>query len=124
MPRSTNHYGNKTETAFAKRAQAKGYAVLRRGWPDFLLMRQRSDKSFEFLAVEVKRAGDVIRPDQVTMHAALSQMGVRVFVWTPSSRQLKRLDIDPLPILQQFIAEQTQDYALVQLAELRELQGR
>ncbi len=117
-------YGNVTESAFADRALKKGWAVLRRGWPDFLLMREKSDKSFEFMAVEVKRDSDIMRPDQIVMHAALAALGVRVFIWTPTSRQLKKLQVDPVATLQKYIQHETQDYALVRLAELRTLQGR
>ncbi len=111
------------ETVFAERALKKGWAVLRRGWPDFLLMREKGANAFEFIAVEVKGGGDCIRPDQAVMHAALQAMGIRVFIWTPNTKQLKKLQIDPSGTLQKFIQQETQDYAIVQLAELNRLRS-
>ncbi len=63
-------------------ALAKGYEVLRRGWPDFCLV-----KGEEVIFVEVKsleHGGDSpaarLTPDQVRMCKVLQRMGMLVYI--------------------------------------------
>jgi len=55
--------------------EQKGWTVLTNGWPDFLLVRGN-----EIQAVEIKRRGDKVRPEQVEMHKALSKAGLFTFI--------------------------------------------
>lgn len=61
---------------------ARGYTVLRNGWPDFLVMEK--DRPFGLrprgFALELKRGADRVRDEQVEMHRALAQFGVLTHV--------------------------------------------
>jgi hypothetical protein len=60
-------------------AEAKGYEVLRYGWPDMLLYRA-SDKKAVFL--EVKAPTDKMNNYQQRMHQVLRELGLNVQVFT------------------------------------------
>lgn len=55
-----------------------GYIVLRRGWPDFLVVSPDRLRGF---AIEFKADGDRLSREQEQMHAVLSQLGLLVRVW-------------------------------------------
>jgi hypothetical protein len=59
-------------------AKAKGYEVLRHGWPDMLLYRA-SDKKAVFL--EVKSPTDKVNAYQRRMHQILKELGLDVQVF-------------------------------------------
>jgi len=60
-------------------AEARGYEVLRYGWPDMLLYRA-SDKKAVFL--EVKSPTDKVNNYQRRMHQVLKELGLNVQVFT------------------------------------------
>jgi Holliday junction resolvase len=53
----------------------KGFEVLRRGWPDFLVLNGTHG-----FAIELKIGNDKVSEDQTRMHEALARFGIRVFV--------------------------------------------
>jgi len=55
----------------------RGWKVLRRGWPDFLVMDKGWSRGF---ALEVKRNGDKLTEEQAEMHKALARFGIMVHV--------------------------------------------
>lgn len=55
-----------------------GYTVLRRGWPDFLVISPDRQRGF---AIEFKATGDHLSDDQIKMHSVLAQLGLLVRVW-------------------------------------------
>lgn len=60
--RTTNYAERKIALEYA----AKGYSVIRGGWPDFLAIR-----GDEVVGIEVKSDDDPLSPDQKVMHALL-----------------------------------------------------
>ncbi len=63
------------ESWFISEAQRRGFSVHRSGWPDYLIMRSGS-----FYFVEVKSKNDKLSRAQIEMHAALSEIGIKVVV--------------------------------------------
>lgn len=57
-----------TEQEVRKILQSEDWIVLRKGWPDFLCLRND-----EVIAVEVKSGGDDYRPEQLAIIDALGQ---------------------------------------------------
>ncbi len=75
-------HGNHPEATFHDLAAAKGWEVLRGGWPDFALM---ADGVLRL--VEVKSACDDLCDGQVELYEMLGKAGIQVYVWwelTPS----------------------------------------
>jgi hypothetical protein len=62
---------NPLEVQIKQQLEADGWTVLRHGWPDFFCVKGLLRK-----AVEVKSAGDSIRPAQAKMHDALRLAGI------------------------------------------------
>ena len=56
---------------------AKGFIVLRRGWPDFLVVSPNKDRGF---GLELKSKQDKLSEDQRLMHEALAHFGLPVLV--------------------------------------------
>lgn len=71
---------NKTEAAFIEAAGRAGYAVYKRGWPDFLITNGN-----RICAVEVKPHNHGLRGPQITVMKLLTSRGVPCFVWTPTT---------------------------------------
>jgi Holliday junction resolvase len=57
---------NYSEEKIRKQYEAKGFTVLRGGWPDFLAI-----KDGQVIGIEVKSGNDKLRPAQEKMHKAL-----------------------------------------------------
>lgn len=68
---------NLTEAAFVLWAEAEGWKVTKRGWPDFIC--RRGD---EVMAVEVKGHHDWMRPEQWAAVKDLRMVGLPTFLWT------------------------------------------
>lgn len=68
-----------SERRYAQAREQAGYKVFYGGWPDFLMVAPDGTVSF----VELKDAGDVVRPNQAAMHAALTNAGLTVAVVGP-----------------------------------------
>jgi len=72
---------NRREREIARRYEADGWAVLRNGAPDFLVLRvveQNGEKVIsEVQAVEVKAPGDRLTLEQALYRKALEKLGVR-----------------------------------------------
>lgn len=62
------------EQIAAEHLRARGFTLLRSGWPDFMC----ATKNGRWVAVEVKGPGDETRPNQDAMHAALARAGVKI----------------------------------------------
>lgn len=69
---------NKTEQMFVVWAEAQGWSVTKRGWPDFIC--RRGD---EIMAVEVKGGNDGVRPEQAQTLRDLKDAGLPTYVWWP-----------------------------------------
>lgn len=72
------------EAAFSDYAEAKGYAVYRAGWPDFLCRNPASKRVF---LVEVKSDTDRLRDSQIAVFSGLEEAGVNVRIWRPGMDQ-------------------------------------
>jgi hypothetical protein len=68
------------ELAFALWAEAVGWVVTKRGWPDFICYREK-----QLMAVEVKAGKDGLRVEQVNALSALNRAGIPTYVWTRES---------------------------------------
>lgn len=73
--RCTAH-GSSAEAAFKQRALAKGWTVLRAGWPDYLIAGKGKPQF-----VEVKSDMDSLSDGQVELFEALGTAGINVMVW-------------------------------------------
>lgn len=69
---------NDTEEAFAALARSEGWAVTKRGWPDFICRRDG-----ELMVVEVKGRNDGLSYEQWQMIRDLRAAGIPTFVWNP-----------------------------------------
>jgi hypothetical protein len=63
------------ESWLKKEFEATGHLVLRSGWPDFVIISP-TEKPF---CVEAKQGHDKLRPNQITMRAALVRGGMKVY---------------------------------------------
>ena len=63
------------ETKVIASAASKGWRVLTKGWPDFLLI-----KNGRLMAVEAKAKGDKLRPHQKEVLLALESAGIPTYV--------------------------------------------
>ena len=70
----------KNEEAVLDEFKAQGWAAIRNGWPDYLLIRSKDDGKLEFMGLEVKHGNDTLRDAQLCMHAALISAGIKVVV--------------------------------------------
>lgn len=69
---------NPAEAEFFDIADAAGWHIGTRVWPDFFL--QRGDR---IIAVEVDMPGRKLRPEKARLQAILGQFGIPVCQWTP-----------------------------------------
>ena len=83
---------NSNEQKVAEYLQKKrGFRVIRRGWPDFLCVRQEYNKITKsytgrfsgIVAVEVKAGKDRLSEDQAIVHAVLKLAGIPTYVLKP-----------------------------------------
>jgi hypothetical protein len=73
---------NRTEALFAAGMRERGWMLCKRGWPDFLCMRE---KDGHVIVVEVKPRSDRrLRREQAIVLGALAAHGVPVARWAPS----------------------------------------
>ena len=110
------------EKTFIKRAESKGWHVLRAGWPDFMLVRQAAG-GLEFQAVEVKtdHEDDPLRDTQRLMIAALVLQGIPVSVWSAESHTLRKVErLDAQGIIDNYFRKIEGDKVRTGLKELRE----
>lgn len=68
---------NKTEARIHKDILDGGHTVLRKGWPDFLVLTGSDD----LFVVEVKAKGDEVRPSQRVVLEALARRGIDTYIW-------------------------------------------
>lgn len=75
------------EEGFKEAVEKDGWKVIRKGWPDFLLMR-----GDEMRAYEIKSAADTLTPEQEETLAALIRAGidVRVFYMDTDCAKVKK----------------------------------
>jgi hypothetical protein len=59
-----------------KKLSAKGNTVIRKGWPDFLIINE----SQTIFCVEVKHGGDKLSEEQITLHKILNSHGIKTVV--------------------------------------------
>lgn len=69
---------NVIEQQFRELAEAEGWDVTKRGWPDFLCRRNG-----ELMAVEVKGPHDGLSAEQYEAISDLRRAGIPTFVWSP-----------------------------------------
>lgn len=70
---------NQAEATFRINAEASGWKVLHRGWPDFFCK-----KDGRIVLVEVKpRATSPLKREQARVMSALAAFGIPCFKWSP-----------------------------------------
>jgi hypothetical protein len=69
-------HGSNAEAAFKRRAESKGWTVLRAGWPDYLITDGGKPRF-----VEVKSETDTLSEGQVELFEGLEKAGIRVVIW-------------------------------------------
>lgn len=70
---------NEAEGLFYEQMQANGWSLTKRGWPDFLCVRDG-----KLCAVEVKPRSDVpLKKNQLAIMGLLSAHGIACYKWTP-----------------------------------------
>lgn len=68
---------NKNEAkAYLELTETCGFAVLNKGWPDFLVLQNEDD----FFLVEVKGPGDWVKPQQRVVMEMLASKGINVYI--------------------------------------------
>jgi hypothetical protein len=80
-PKRRRPRGNPAEAAFFEELTADGWEVFKRGWPDFICVRNG-----KVLLVEVKPTPvEGLRHDQVFILQLLADAGLNVAVWNPKT---------------------------------------
>jgi hypothetical protein len=73
---------NEAEAECVARLQARGWTVCRRGWPDFIAV-----KDGRIIAIEVKpRHGQPVKREQAFVLDWLARAGLDVYTWTPDDQ--------------------------------------
>jgi hypothetical protein len=76
---STKRPKNASEGAFWDAAQATGWTVSKRGWPDFICWKDE-----QLMVVEVKRhRGYRLKRHQTKVMIELAKRGIACYQWTP-----------------------------------------
>lgn len=70
---------SEAEFYFRKLAEEKGWTLFKRGWPDFLCLRNG-----EVVFVEVKNGRDNVSESQRKVLNILSGLGLKCYVWRPT----------------------------------------
>jgi len=81
---------NALETNISNALEKRGWTVLRRGWPDFLIYLEGHAGQFRVAAVEVKSDSDNLSEQQEEMHRVLRAVGLRAGITQPTEEQLMR----------------------------------
>lgn len=68
---------NTLEEMVRQEFEAKGFTVLKKGWPDFMVIDENNNAAF---TVEVKSSIDSLSPEQIRMHECLHRLGVRTYI--------------------------------------------
>jgi len=72
-------YKNKAEGAFKKEMEGKGWDITKRGWPDFICLRDD-----DVVFVEVKKNKDIpLKKSQLKIMKILADHGIPCFRWSP-----------------------------------------
>jgi hypothetical protein len=79
---------NVTESAFTRRATSLGWAVIKRGFPDYICWQGK-----QVIFVEVKPEGDELSIYQQMVMQLLLSLGLECFKWTPL-KGLQKLKFD------------------------------
>ncbi len=78
---------NKAERLFCNSMLEKGWKILRRGWPDYFLFKKKGNK---LCVVEIKKSEGVhLKAEQFIVLDALSNIGIKCYVWRPKSKLTK-----------------------------------
>jgi hypothetical protein len=75
------------EEAALEEFKADGWCAFRNGWPDYLLIRSKSDGKSELMGLEVKCDRDSLKTNQLIIHTALSMYGIKVVVKRVKSKK-------------------------------------
>jgi hypothetical protein len=75
------------EEAALEEFKAEGGHAFRNGWPDYLLIRTKSDGTSELMGLEVKCGRDSLKTHQLKIHTALSMYGIKVVVKKVKSKK-------------------------------------
>lgn len=79
MDQQTRQPKNPAEGKFFEEANAKGWTVSKRGWPDFFCV-----KDGNIILVEVKKhRGRNLKRSQLTVLRSLARYGVPCYRWSP-----------------------------------------
>ena len=70
---------NGAERLFHERAEANGWRVTRRGWPDFFCWNEDGN----FFAVEIKRPRQRLKKHQAAVLQILADHGIPAYRWDP-----------------------------------------
>lgn len=79
------HSCSKAEAQFIRKSRQKGWKVYRKGWPDFICI-----KDDRLICVEVKGENDKLRPHQEAMLRLLQKHGIDCYLYCPDNRALMK----------------------------------
>src|SRR5438094_498260 len=82
---------NALETKISDALAKRGWPVIRRGWPDFLIYREGQAGQYRVAAVEVKSDSDHLSEQQEEMHRVLRAVGLPVHVLRPDFVNKRRM---------------------------------
>src|SRR5579885_2434779 len=77
---------NRYERTFYELAEAKGWTVTKRGWPDFFCEHPETGR---VMCVEVKPAGVPLKREQQILMERLAALGVDCYRWSPDEGLVK-----------------------------------
>jgi len=98
---AVRHTPNAAEHQFIKRAQRRGWIVIRKGWPDYLCFRPTTKiGEYELMAVEVKPFFEKgLEPHQIISMSFLALKGLPCFVYGAQEERLRPVNAKPEPEL-------------------------
>ncbi len=85
---------NKAELRFATKAKEKGWRLIKKGWPDFLLYKtdEETGALIRLICVEVKQSWkDTPQVHQIKMMHILETLGIKCFIWSMENNALRRV---------------------------------